>query len=51
MILKVLWNFSGGLAVGPASAVFGEAESEDLLAILTEFMGWSHAVLLAPSSP
>ena len=41
MVCKTLWNFAGGL-VDPrvtAAAAFGDAESEDLAAILTGFLG------------
>ena len=41
MICKTLWNFAGGLTDTSVKAVnvFGEAECEDLRAILVEFLG------------
>ena len=43
MICKILWNFGGGLADPHviAADIFGESESEDIVAVLTAFLGMS----------
>ncbi len=40
MICKALWNFSGGMVDARAQSadIFGEAETEDLISILKEFL-------------